>query len=161
MAPLGHHYYGALDRKVFPLTPTSPNAVISKVAIDQLLFAPVCTVFFYAYKCFIEGRSKDFIPELKQKWAPTVIAGYALWPAAHVINFLFVPTQQRILYANVVSVAGTYILSRAAAGDYNTTTTSTKNVDEKKRKKNRHAGEYGVVLLDTVVDVSRKHEHDE
>lgn len=81
MAPLGHHYYGALDRKVFPLMPTSPKAVASKVAIDQLLFAPVCTVFFYAYKCFMEGRSDDLIPELKQKWAPTLLAGYKLWPA--------------------------------------------------------------------------------
>jgi protein Mpv17 len=154
MAPLGHHYYGALDRKVFPLMPTSPKAVLSKVAIDQLLFAPVCTVFFYAYKCFVEGRSDDFIPELKQKWVPTVMAGYKLWPAAHVINFLFVPTQQRILYANVVSVAGTYILSRAAAGDYSTIS---KFDDEK--KKDRHHEEYEVVF-DTVVDVSTKHDND-
>ena len=34
----------------------------------------------------------------------------------HVINFAFVPPSQRILYANVVSVAGTYLLSRVRGG---------------------------------------------
>jgi hypothetical protein len=29
-----------------------------------------------------------------------------------------VPTRHRILYANVVSIFGTYLLSRAAAGDF-------------------------------------------
>jgi len=28
-----------------------------------------------------------------------------IWPAAHFINFRFVPTEQRILYNNVVSVS--------------------------------------------------------
>jgi len=56
--------------------------------------------------------------ELEAKYVPTLQAGWKLWPAAHVINFAFVPTQHRILYTNVISVAGTYILSRAAAGDF-------------------------------------------
>ena len=37
-----------------------------------------------------------------------------------VLNFAFVPTHHRVLYANAVSVAGTYLLSRAAAGDFST-----------------------------------------
>ena len=45
-------------------------------------------------------------------------ANYMLWPLAHAINFAFVPTRHRVLCANVVSVAGTYLLSRAAAGDF-------------------------------------------
>ena len=44
--------------------------------------------------------------EVKDKFAPTLIAGYKLWPAAHLINFALVPPNQRILYANVVSVSG-------------------------------------------------------
>ena len=31
-------------------------------------------------------------------------ANYVIWPAAHFINFRFVPSEQRILYNNVVSV---------------------------------------------------------
>jgi protein Mpv17 len=99
-------------------TPKSPNAIIAKVAIDQLLFAPFCTLLFYAFKTITESRPGELVRELHDKFVPTMLAGYKLWPAAHVINFAFVPTSQRILFANVVSVAGTYILSRAAAGDY-------------------------------------------
>jgi protein Mpv17 len=118
MGCFGHYYYGALDKRVGIAAPKSAGTVISKVAIDQLLFSPICTLGFYAYKCTVEGRPKEYLSELRQKLWPTLKAGWSLWPAAHVINFAFVPTQHRILYANVVSVAGTYLLSKAAAGDY-------------------------------------------
>ena len=118
MGALGHFYYGALDRNVMAHAPTTPLGVASKVAIDQLLFSPLCTLVFYAYKCIAEARAHELGQELERKYLPTLQAGWKLWPAAHVINFALVPTQHRILYANVVSVAGTYILSRAAAGDF-------------------------------------------
>ena len=60
---------------------------------------------------------RELLSELRLKLVPTIKAGWTLWPAAHVINFALVPTQHRILYANVVSIAGTFILSRAAAKD--------------------------------------------
>lgn len=118
MGCLGHFYYGALDRKVGIHAPTSPPTVIKKVAIDQLIFSPLCTLLFYAYKCTSEARPGEYSHELQQKLWPTLKAGWMLWPAAHVVNFALVPTHHRILYANVVSVAGTFLLSRAAAGDF-------------------------------------------
>lgn len=36
------------------------------------------------------------------------MANYVLWPAAHFINFRFVPTEHRILYNNCVSVRVTH-----------------------------------------------------
>lgn len=33
-----------------------------------------------------------------------LLANYAIWPLAHLINFRFVPSQQRILYINAVQV---------------------------------------------------------
>ena len=118
MGCLGHFYYGALDRKVGFAAPTSPPTVIKKVAIDQLIFSPLCTLLFYAYKCTSEGRAGQYVHELQEKLWPTLKAGWMLWPAAHVVNFALIPTHHRILYANVVSVAGTFLLSRAAAGDF-------------------------------------------
>jgi protein Mpv17 len=56
MGCLGHFYYGALDRGVLQHAPKSARSVVAKVAVDQLLFAPVCTAAFYAYKCAAEGR---------------------------------------------------------------------------------------------------------
>ena len=118
MGCLGHFYYGALDKRVGIAAPKSAATVVSKVAIDQLIFSPMCTLAFYAYKVTAEGRPTEYFRELEQKLWPTLKAGWMLWPAAHVINFAFVATEHRILYANVVSVAGTFLLSKAAAGDF-------------------------------------------
>jgi protein Mpv17 len=41
---------------------------------------------------------------MKEKFRPTLMANYLLWPAANLINFAFVPPSQRILYCNVVYV---------------------------------------------------------
>ena len=41
---------------------------------------------------------------MQAKLVQTVVANYVLWPAAHFINFRFVPSQHRILYNNVVAV---------------------------------------------------------
>lgn len=43
---------------------------------------------------------------MKEKFRPTLMANYVLWPAANLINFAFVPPSQRILYCNVVYVSG-------------------------------------------------------
>ncbi|PRW61349.1 hexose phosphate transport isoform A [Chlorella sorokiniana] len=118
MGVLGHEYYLRLDGKVMPHAPTSPPAIASKLVIDQFMFAPTCTLLFYFYKVVTEGRPSECVPEIQAKYADTMVAGWKLWIPAHVINFAFVPNRQRILYANVISIAGTYILSRAQAGDF-------------------------------------------
>ncbi|PSC74754.1 Calmodulin [Micractinium conductrix] len=119
MGVLGHEYYQVLDGRVMPHASKSLRAVAMKIGIDQFMFAPVCTSVFYFYKVLMEGRPGDYFSEVQEKLVPTLLAGYRLWIPAHVINFALVPNRQRILYANVVSIFGTYILSRAQAGDYN------------------------------------------
>ena len=48
---------------------------------------------------------------LQDKLVRTVVANYVLWPAAHFINFKFVPGEHRILYNNCVSVsAASYLM---------------------------------------------------
>lgn len=56
-------------------TPKSPYAIIAKVAIDQLLFAPFCTLLFYAFKTITESRPAELLRELDDKFLPTVLAG--------------------------------------------------------------------------------------
>jgi hypothetical protein len=57
-----------------------------------------------AFKVATEGRPQDYVSELREKFVPTMLAGYKLWIPAHIINFAFVPNRQRILYANVSCV---------------------------------------------------------
>lgn len=87
--------------------------------------------------------------ELKEKYVPTLVAGWKLWPAAHVINFAFVPNHHRILYTNVVSVAGTYILSKAASGDL----AGRKSLPTTPAKKKQEETEYPVEVLFDGVNV--------
>lgn len=50
-----------------------------------------------------------------EKTLPTVAANYVIWPAAHIISFKYVPSQQRILYNNSVAIFWNCYLSMIAA----------------------------------------------
>lgn len=51
------------------------------------------------------GQSDKISQTLNDKFWPTLLAGYAVWPLAHVINFRFIPNSQRVLYINAVNVS--------------------------------------------------------
>lgn len=107
--PTGHYFYSALDRSVVG---TTPIKVATKVAIDQILWAPVFTSMFFAYLGFSEGKSlDDVINKIKNDTWTGVTASWKFWPLAHAINFAFVPTAQRILYINTLQVGFNVILS--------------------------------------------------
>lgn len=42
---------------------------------------------------------------LQEKLLPTMRNSLKLWPLAHAVNFAFIPSQQRLLYINVISVS--------------------------------------------------------
>ena len=67
--------------------------------------SPIGTTLFYLVTSVLQGETSQVPTKLKEKFVPTLIASYTLWPAAHAINFKFVPSQQRILYTNIVSVS--------------------------------------------------------
>lgn len=112
--PLGHYWFQFLDANVLVHAPKSAQAVVSKVALDQLAFSPLGTCIFYAFHTAAEGRPGQYIPTLQDKWWPSLKAGWQFWMPAHCVNFALVPPSQRILYANVMGVIGTYIVSRIA-----------------------------------------------
>lgn len=75
------------------------------MAIDQLIFTPIGIVLFYSVFKTLEGRPWSIQSTIREKFFPTLFAGYAVWPIAHIINFRFIPTQQRVLYINVITVS--------------------------------------------------------
>ena len=52
----------------------------------------------------LQGTPALIIPTIKAKLVKTLLANYAMWPLAHIINFKFIPSSQRILYINCVQV---------------------------------------------------------
>jgi len=77
--------------------------------------APIGTCLFYIVTSVLQGETQQVPSKLREKFIPTLIASYTLWPAAHAINFKFVPSSQRILYTNIVSVCLYAHLSAPAA----------------------------------------------
>ncbi|KAK9853609.1 hypothetical protein WJX84_009969, partial [Apatococcus fuscideae] len=111
--PMGHYWFQYLDKAVLPLAPKSPAAVFSKIGLDQLIMAPVGTLIFFASQQLMQGQPQTIRSQVKDKLWPTTVAGYKLWPLAHLINFALIPPAQRVLYVNIVSVGWTCILSQA------------------------------------------------
>lgn len=116
--PIGHCWYLLLDQNVFPESPTEPKAVVTKTLLDQLAWAPFFSCVFFTFNqtlqvtqlllpfvelCF-QGHPGTSLAVIRKTLVPTLTANWTLWPLAHIINFKFVPSNQRILYINFVQV---------------------------------------------------------
>lgn len=107
--PSGHVFYGKLD-KLIPSTNTLP--VISKVAIDQLVWNPIFGTMFLAFMSLAEGHGLDAaVQNIKDKLLTAVVGSWTVWPIAHFVNFKFVNPKYRILYINGVQVFYNMFLS--------------------------------------------------
>ncbi len=118
MGLFGHYYFAALDRGmqlgVSKTFAARSVLAVKKTFVDQVLCAPVATMMFYLLKVIAERRPLEYRRELDQKLVSTVLAGWQLWIPAHLVNFMFIPSQHRVLYTNIIAVGGTYVLSRAS-----------------------------------------------
>ncbi|KAJ9522949.1 hypothetical protein QJQ45_023746 [Haematococcus lacustris] len=97
--PVNHLWFTALDTTILPEDPTSTLAVVAKMGLDQTLMAPLMTSAFFSTITALEGRPEQIMDVLQAKLRPTLAANYCLWPAAHLVNFGLVPSDQRILRA--------------------------------------------------------------
>ena len=114
--PVGHFFYQFLDDRIFPEDPKSTKAVLTKTAVDQLIWAPTMTVVFLTFLTTLEGRPETIMSVLQTKLLPILAANFTLWPLAHLVNFKFVPPEQRILFNNVVAILWTTWLSWKCGG---------------------------------------------
>mmetsp|Transcript_25440 Transcript_25440/g.55236 ORF Transcript_25440/g.55236 Transcript_25440/m.55236 type:complete len:232 (+) Transcript_25440:122-817(+) len=114
--PLGHYWFLFLDRSIMPAAPTSPLAVALKLLLDQLLMAPLgMSLFFLGIKC-LEGRPALAWADWRAKIGPGLTANYMLWPLVNLVNFRFVPSEQRILFVSCFGVLWAALLSHIQAG---------------------------------------------
>jgi hypothetical protein len=93
--PMGHYWFGALD-KVIP--GNAWGAVLSKIAADQLLWAPVSgTVFFSSYSLIYDGMTPaETVERVKRDLPRALKAQYTVWPVFHLFNFRAVPLNMRV-----------------------------------------------------------------
>jgi protein Mpv17 len=76
--------------------------MLARVALDQLVFAPVGIAVFFSTMAVLEGG--DPKKKLHESWWTALRANWNIWPAVQVVNFRFVPLDLRVLFANVISI---------------------------------------------------------
>jgi protein Mpv17 len=52
----------------------------------------------------LEGQDPTgLMTKLQEKWIPTIWTSWHFWPAANVLNFVFIPLPFRVLYWSILS----------------------------------------------------------
>jgi hypothetical protein len=77
----------------------------------QLVYASLGTALFFTVITTLEGHPSAVPAVVAAKFGPTLAANYAVWPAAHLVNFRWVPAGYRVAYNQVVSIGWLALLS--------------------------------------------------
>jgi hypothetical protein len=94
-----------------PFLNKAKNA-IARMAVDQLIWAPVGIPLYYFVMSLLEMRPLNETKEkLKKNWWPTLKANWMVWPAFQLVNLGFVPVQHQLLSVNLISIAWNTYLS--------------------------------------------------
>lgn len=102
--PLAHYWFALLDVKVMPGSSGTLYAALAKLTLDQLIMGPIGLFLFFAGMKILEGEPHLALTEARAKMGPALMMAYSVWPLANLINFLWVPPAQRILYCNFINV---------------------------------------------------------
>jgi protein Mpv17 len=79
------------------------RANVTKVVLDQTIFAPVILTAFFTAMPVLEGQSLETgLDNAKSHLIPALKLNYFVWPAAQAINFRYVPLQHRVGYVSVI-----------------------------------------------------------
>jgi len=95
-APWTHFVWGALERA---LPTNSVRHVGLKVAVDQLLSAPLFYAVYFGYTGAAQGESTADIQSRWRRVWPTLQVVWCIWPWVHFLNFRYVPLHNRLLVA--------------------------------------------------------------
>lgn len=109
---------------------TSTIAVIKRLALDQLLWAPAFIATFFSLMAVLQGKGHEIPQRLQTTYPDAVLANWKLWPAAQIINFKFVPLQHQVMYSNVIAVFWNAYLSWATNRDVVPADSSAAEADE-------------------------------
>lgn len=77
--PIGHYWYGFLDRTIMTAAPTSAAAVATKTIIDQTVLAPIFTAMFFGSMKAMDGKADEVQSEIKDKLWPTMKVNWTVY----------------------------------------------------------------------------------
>lgn len=101
-------WYGFLNKHVGSQGTT---VVLKKVALDQLVFAPIFLGFLLGVLGAMQGQTMDEnVKNIKRDYLDVLANNYKVWPLVQLTNFYLVPLNYQVLLVQVVAVFwNTYI----------------------------------------------------
>ncbi|KAL4157784.1 hypothetical protein PRNP1_003568 [Phytophthora ramorum] len=108
ISPVLHVWYGLLGSK---LPGVSASAVVKRLALDQLAFAPTFLPIFLSSVLALEGNAQKIPDKLRADWWSVTKANWSVWVPAQILNFRFVPGSMQVLFSNVVGLLWNAYLS--------------------------------------------------
>jgi len=91
---------------------TSFAALSKRVAIDQIVMAPIGLSIFISSMGVMEGRdAKHIRARFQDIYQPALLANWKIWPAAQFINFRFMPLPYRVPFQQTCGAFWTLYLS--------------------------------------------------
>lgn len=104
---IGDKWYKILNYKVkfSNLPKTHWQNKVLRVAVDQLLFAPISLPFYFGCMTTMEGHPWWMAKvKIKEQWWDTLKTNWRVWPLFQAVNFSVVPLQHQLLAVNVVAI---------------------------------------------------------
>lgn len=91
---------------------SKPLSIMTKVCLQQFIFAPVFNTYFFCMQSLLSGASiGDSLERLKRALPDSLLNSVKLWPIVQTINFMYVPPQFRSQFVGVVAVGWQAYLS--------------------------------------------------
>ena len=67
--------------------------------------SPIFGIMFFSYVAMLELKGVGYVVDKVQNELWTSVSGsWRVWPLAHLINFRFIPSSQRVLYITPIQI---------------------------------------------------------
>jgi hypothetical protein len=113
LQPIWNHYYfqwfdGLIPPPADPISMTN----VLKVTLDQGIQAPIFTVVIFAFLDFLEGKNwQETKDQIKRDYWPCLSTNWYVWIPITTINYVFIPSDLRVLFVNVAFLGWCVFLS--------------------------------------------------
>jgi len=115
--PLSHCWYNVCDGFFNDVLHwTAWWAVLPKIVVDQTVWGPIWNNLYILLLGVMKLEKPGVIvADMKRSTLPLIVSGLKLWPAAHLITYGLVPTENRLLWVDLVEILWVTILATQAA----------------------------------------------
>ncbi|KAM7332066.1 hypothetical protein ACRRTK_008774 [Alexandromys fortis] len=100
--PLSHYFYLFME---YWIPPEVPLAIVKRLLLDRLLFAPAFLLLFFLIVNLLEGKDASaFAAKMRSGFWPALQMNWRMWTPLQFININYVPLQFRVLFANIAAL---------------------------------------------------------